>query len=347
MEILNVILHNLIKVEDSTKVELADRKTENAINHSAQHLSKGINEKFNTTGLNMGHFKLAEHDDDPLPHFESLLNKYYIEGQFSDYVAFTAAAARYFQKQLQDAPRAKGGHIWFNHYQHQGNSFLSVVMLREKTAMRIDALELEEFDSVDLDKLHMAARINLTKWIENKDNTGRYISFKIGREAKKVTDYFAKFIGCEEFTESRDDTRILIKAINSYCEQHGFESDKTEKVKAAVYDQITEWKKEGRTSLQLDGLSDVLDAMFLSENSDEQDRNQLLAIAQNEPFNLNNEITPDGRELRKLKRYAGQNKNISISFASELLNKSIFYKDGVLTINEIPQNLKEQLDNKL
>ncbi|PTP34448.1 nucleoid-associated protein [Vibrio splendidus] len=344
MEILNVILHNLLKVEDSTKVELADRKTENEINDSAQHLSKGINEKFNATGLNMGHFKLAEHDDDPLPHFESLLNKYYIDGAFTDYVTFTVSAARYFQKQLQEAPKAKGGHIWFNHYTHNENSFLSVVMLREKTAMRIDALELEEFESVDLDKLHMAARINLTKWLENKDNTGRYISFKIGREAKKVTDYFAKFIGCEEFTESRDDTRTLIKVISSYCEHHKFSNDKTEIVKSAVYDKIAAWKKEGMTSIKLDSLSEALDALYLPEDEDAKEKSQLISIAQNEPFNLNNEITPDTRELRRLKRYAGQNKDMSISFASELLNKSIFYKDGVLTIKNIPQNLKELLD---
>ena len=347
MEILNAILHNLIKKEDSTKVTLDPRKTENAINHSAKHLSKGINEKFNNTGLNMGHFKISKNDDDPIPHFETLLNKYYINEEFTDYVTFSTAAARHFQKQLQSAPKAKGGHVWFNHYLHQGKHYLSVVMLREKTAMRIDALELEEFDSVDLDKLHMAARINLTKWTENKDITGRYISFKIGREAKKVTDYFAKFIGCEEFTESRDDTRILISAVNAYCEHHGFNSDKIEKVKSAVFDQIVEWKNEGRTSLQLDGLSNVIDATFLSEDELENNKNQLLSIAQNDPFNLNNDITPDSRELRKLKRYSGKNKNMTISFASELLNTSIFYDDGVLTINDVPDSLKEQLDKKV
>ena len=347
MEIQNVILHNLIKAEGNTKVELDDRKKENAINESAKQLSKGINEKFNATGLNMGHFKLIKHDDDPLPHFEYLLNKYYLEGKFDNFVDFTVSAARHLRSKLMEAPKAKGGHIWFNHYLHQGVSFLSIVMLREKTVMRIDELELAEFDSVDLDKLHMAARINLTRWIAAKDEPGRYISFKIGRDAKKVTDYFAKFIGCEEFTESKDDTKALIKIIADYCSHHKFKDETAEKVKSTVYEQITEWvKEEQTTTIQIDRLSKLLDSSFLDENTPEKELNKLVSIAQNDPYHLNNEITPDKTQLRRLKRYSGKSKDVSISFSSVLLNKSVIYKDGSLTISAdaLPKSLKKELD---
>lgn len=95
MEIKNVILHNLIKEEKSTEVVLKDRSEENEINDSALQLSKEVNEKFNSTGINTGYFEKAEEDEQPT-HFEYLLKKYYNDG-FDDFVSFTRSAAGYLK----------------------------------------------------------------------------------------------------------------------------------------------------------------------------------------------------------------------------------------------------------
>ncbi|MCZ4387969.1 nucleoid-associated protein [Vibrio alginolyticus] len=347
MEIENVILHNLIKAEKKVKVELDDRKIENEINDSALQLSKEINEKFNSTGLNTGHFQKPEKDEQ-LTRFEFLLEKYYNDG-FEDFVNFTKSAAKYLQEQLMGAPLAKGGHLWFNHYTHAGDHFLSVVLLREKKVMRIDKLELEQFDSVDLDKLHMAARINLTKWKNADELSNRYISFKIGKEAKKVTGYFAKFIGCKEFTQAASDTKALVKCVEEYCSHHLFDDAKTEMVKNKAHDQIVEWRKEEKQTIRLDTLSTVLDATFLPEDVDEDKKGQFLRISQGEPYNLNNELATDANALRRLKKYSGRNKLISLSFDAKLLGNAVVYdpeNGGVLTITEIPKTLKDQLEGK-
>ncbi|EOW9434108.1 nucleoid-associated protein [Vibrio cholerae] len=346
MEIKNVILHNLIKEEKSTKVELDDRKQENEINDFAVQLSKGINERFNSTGLNTGHFRKPEKDEQ-LTQFENLLETYYDDG-FNDFVSFSKSAAAYLQKQLMGAAPAKGGHLWFNHYIHNGEHFLSVVLLREKVVMRIDKLELEQFDSVDLDKLHMAARINLTKWKNADELSNRYISFKIGKEAKKVTDYFANFIGCEEFTQAASDTKALVQCIGDYCRYHKFDDAKTELVKNKAHDQIIEWRKEEKQTIRLDTLSEIFDATFLSDDSEEYVKGHFLRISQGEPYNLNNELATDSNALRRLKKYSGKNQYISVSFDAKLLGHSVKYnpENGVLTISEIPKALKDQLDGK-
>ncbi|MGR5240208.1 nucleoid-associated protein [Photobacterium damselae] len=347
MKIENVILHNLIKEEKSTKVTLESRQYENAINEFAVQLSKEINDKFNSTGLNTGQFS-KQHGDEQITQFEFLLNKYYNNG-FSDYVAFTISAATHLQKQLMDTTMAKGGHLWFNHYTHNQEHFLSIVLLREKSVMRIDNLELKQFDSVDLDKLHMAARINLTKWNMKDEKINRYISFKIGKEAKKVTDYFAKFIGCQEFTQSKSDTKALIAAVESYCEHHQFDDITTEKVKSRTHDQIVEWRSNDKQTIRVDTLSVVLDTAFLPSDAEDENKGLLLHIAQADPYNLNNEITTDSNTLRRLKKYSGKNKNISISFDAKLLGNSVEYNPsngGVLIITDIPKSLKEQLDSR-
>ncbi|WED29905.1 nucleoid-associated protein [Vibrio sp. DW001] len=347
MEIKNVILHNLIKTENSTKTELVPRTQENEIDESASQLSKGINDKFNSTGLNTGLFRKPEKDEQ-LTQFEHLLEKYYDDG-FEDYVDFTKSAAAHLQKQLMGAQSAKGGHLWFNHYIHSGEHFLSVVLLREKTVMRIDKLELAQFDSVDLDKLHMAARINLTKWKNADELSNRYISFKIGKDAKKVTDYFADFIGCEEFTQAASDTKSLVKSVEAYCSHHSFDDVKTEIVKSKAHDQIVEWRKEDKQTIRLDTLSTILDAACLPEDAEEKDKGHFLLISQSDPYNLNNELATDANALRRLKKYSGKNKLISISFDAKLLGNAVAYdptNGGVLTITEIPKALKEQLDSR-
>lgn len=347
MEIKNVILHNLIKEEKSTEVVLKDRSEENEINDSALQLSKEVNEKFNSTGINTGYFEKAEEDEQPT-HFEYLLKKYYNDG-FDDFVSFTRSAAGYLKKQLALAPTAKGGHLWFNHYTHSGEHFLSVVLLREKIVMRIDKLELAQFDSVDLDKLHMAARINLTKWQNVNEQSKRYIAFKIGKEAKKITDYFAKFIGCKEFTQAAADTKSLVRCIEDYCHHHLFDADKIEMVKIKAHDQIIKWRKEDKQTIHLDALSTVLDATFLPADVEEDNKCQLLYIAQSEPHCLNNEITTDVNALRRLKKYSGKNKYLSLSFDANLLGSSVVYDSrdgGILTITEIPETLKDQLEGK-
>ncbi|OEF40121.1 nucleoid-associated protein NdpA [Vibrio cyclitrophicus 1F289] len=347
MEIKNVILHNLIKEEKNTKVELDGRPEENEVNESALQLSKGINERFNSTGLNTGHFEKPEADEQ-LTRFEFLLEKYYDDG-FENFVGFTKSAASYLQRQLMSAPSAKGGHLWFNHYIHSGEHFLSVVLLREKTVMRIDKLELEQFDSVDLDKLHMAARINLTKWQDTDKPSNRYISFKIGKEAKKVTEYFANFIGCKEFTQATADTKVLVKCIEAYCRHHFFDEAKTEIVKNKAHDQIVEWRKEEKQTIRLDALSTILDVTFLPDDFDEEKMGQFLRISQSEPYKLNNELATDPNALRRLKKYSGRNKLISLSFDAKLLGNAVVYdpgNGGVLTITEIPKTLKEQLEGK-
>ncbi|ODS05189.1 nucleoid-associated protein [Vibrio scophthalmi] len=346
MKIKNVILHNLIKEEKTTKVTLDPREQENEINESATQLSKDIIDKFNSTGLNTGHFFKPE-GDQQLTQFEFLLEKYYKDG-FPDFVGFTKSTAAHLQKQLMGAPTAKGGHLWFNHYTHNAEHFLSVVLLREKTVMRISQLELTQFDSVDLDKLHMAARINLSKWKNADEKSNRYISFKIGKEAKKVTDYFAKFIGCEEFTQATSDTKALVQSVEAFCKHHVFDDEMTEKVKSKTHDQIVEWRKEDKT-VRLDALSTILDATFLPEDTDDDKKGQFLRISQGEPYNLNNEVVTDTNALRRLKKYSGKNKDISISFDAKLLGNAVEYdpkNGGVLTITQIPKALKEQLDNR-
>ena len=207
-----------------------------------------------------------------------------------------------------------------------------------------EKLTLAEIERLDLDRLHMAARINLKNWSQGQSE--KYISFRIGRLARELTDYFSNFIGCEEATKSKIDTLNLVEVTKVYCEKHSFDEVKTQNVKEFVYERCVDWLSEDQPIL-IDTLSELLDGVFKPEESD-----LFLEIAQEEPFFLNNSLPIEKTALRSLTRYSGKTKKMSISFDSDLINKTVFFneKTGQLTIKDVPEGLKEQLssgaDNK-
>ncbi len=252
MAIKNIIMHETRKNEGDKNTVILYRDAENDIDDHANFLSSELSKLFNKTGLSTGNF-ISPNNDDPETHFVTLLEKYFTNNEFSDFVTFSTSSTDHFKTKLDEKPTSKGGYLWFNHYSHDEKHFLSIVLLRKKNSISIsDQLNLEDIQEIDLEKIHMAARINLTAWTGGKNE--RYIAFKIGKDAKNVTDYFSKFIGCEEYTQAKEDTRNLIEITKKYCEENKFDHVKTEEIKQYVKNQCLEWGKEDKPVL-LDKLS--------------------------------------------------------------------------------------------
>jgi nucleoid-associated protein len=337
MGILNIIVHEVQKEDSKSPVKLICREEENVADQHAELLSSHLTALFRKTGLNTGGFGILESEDDPEPHFVVLLKRFFCDSQFKDFVTFTSAAARHFKKQLEKSGGAKGGYLLFNHYTYGDENFLSVVLLRKKFGLSLsDDLTLDEIEELDLDKLHMAARINLSAW--KSRSSEKYISFRIGKDAKDVTDYFSEFIGCVEYTRAKVDTQNLVSVTKRFCSELGLSDNKSEEIKNFVFDQCISWLEE-EVPVHLDQLSKILDSKLALEDS-----GRFLELAQGDPYFLTNEIPVEKRILKGLKRYIGRDSKLSISFDSDLLNVSIFYDgENGLRITNIPSGLKDQL----
>ena len=338
MPIQNIILHEVYKEDGSKVAAVRCRDHENKIDLHAEELSSQLSLLFRRTGLNTGGFSSTESEDSEPPFFQILLSRFYSSNQFSDFVAFSKAATKHFKKKWDSSSSTKGGYLLYNHYSYGPDHFLSVVLLRKKHGLSLSYdLTLDEIEQLDLDKLHMAARINLSAW--ETEGSKKYISFRVGKSATDVTDYFSEFIGCEEYTRARIDTQNLVAVTKKYCTEVGFDEVKSESVRAFVYDQCVRWL-EDEVPVELDKLSAILDAQYSPKTT-----GVFLAIAQNEPFQLTNELPIEKSALRGLTRFRGNDKKISISFDSDLLNVSVFYNEkGELRITKLPSALKDQLD---
>jgi len=338
MSIENIIVHEVRKEEDQSVATIYPRNEENIVDEHAQTLSTQLSGLFRKTGLLTGRFETPENPDDPKPHFVTLLESHFDEGNFENFVTFSDAAAREFKRKLDETGASKGGYLWFNHYTYNEENFLSIVLLRKKNGLALsNDLTLDQIEQLDLDKLHMAARINLTAWLSGTST--RFISFRIGRGAKDVTEYFAKFVGCEEYTRARADTQNLVQVTKKYCAVNNFSDDKTEDVKQFVFERCNTWLDESEPVL-LERISELLDSSFTP-----QEEGRFLEIAQDDPFFLSNEVPIEKSALRGLTRYTGKTKKLSLSFDSDLINISVFYNenDEEIRITDVPVKLKEQL----
>ncbi|WP_375170728.1 nucleoid-associated protein [Marinobacter sp.] len=348
MDIKNIIVHEVDKHKSETSGDMVVgydiRKKENPINDHSKMLVNQVSKLFRNTGLSSGNFKTPIDENDEKPDFEKLLEKQFSENKFHDFVEFTSVATRNFGRLLNKAPNAKGGYLWFNHYVYDGKHFLSIVLLRKKEGLRIKNLSLDPVEEIDLDKLHMAARINISNWLEKSLLETRYISFRVGRTTGNVTDYFADFIGCQEYTEAKEDTSNLIAVTVEYCHHHAFDPCKIERAKDEVFERCRKWIDDGKP-VYIEDISLVLDKTF---SIDDEQAGVFLRVAQKDPYNLNNEIKIDKKTLSGLVRYRGHNKKMNISFDSELLDEVVFFnkEKGYLEFRELPEKLLAQLKNR-
>lgn len=213
--------------------------------------------------------------------------------------------------------------------------------MRQGISLSAD-LSFTEVDELNLETLHRAARINLTEW--RRGSSERYVVFKIGRQAREVTQYFSVFIGCQEYTASKLDTRKLVAATKRFCEERELsEADSTQAKK--VVSEFCRDRIDREEPVLLEEVSQLLDTHY--PPADEEQRGLMLFIAQEE-YELTNRLAAiDRTALRSLMRYQGRTTKISVSFDADLLEQTVHFDPDTrhLTITELPPALLAELDN--
>ncbi|PMZ61364.1 nucleoid-associated protein YejK, partial [Pseudomonas sp. GW247-3R2A] len=113
--------------------------------------------------------------------------------------------------------------------------YLAIALLHHSEGVAVtDQLDVTPSRHLDLGQLHLAARINLSEWQNNKQSK-QYISFIKGKNGKKVSEYFRDFIGCQEGVDGPGETRTLLKAFSDFVESEDLpEESAREKTKTLV-----------------------------------------------------------------------------------------------------------------
>lgn len=273
--------------------------------------------------------------------FDSAEESYPYQKYLDDYLSrklkfkeFTEKAILHFEKVINEISQATGGYVLFCHFETT-EDFLATIVLNDKESYIIDNnLDINANFRLDIEKLDVANFTNCTKWNNNEDI---YLSFTRGKKA--VSNYFKKFIGCTDFTSSKESSENLKRALNDYFIHAGYDQKTTDDIKATIFSYCEERSKK-KEDISLEFLSSLV-------SHDEPDA--FKEFASSEKYQVSAAFKGHTNTLRSLKYYTHKSKDLTIVFDHKLLNNSIFYeeKKNQLLIKKIPDDLREQLSKQL
>lgn len=338
MAIKNVIIHQVRRDKTGEKLTVQLRDTENNIDGLAAVLTEDLLDLFSNASLSIGEFQVLD-DKEAQPVFEQKLKKYYDDdAECTDFAGLTKELSKRFESILvsKQLTSVKGGFLVFYQYETRGNNWLAVAILNKTDGIDVSKqLDVIASQVLDLKKLHLGAAINLTQW--QTEMNSRYIRFRTGL-AVEVRDYFEEFIGCQRDKEAaKHETKELKKAIRTFAtNNYEFTEEQISGKVNTAHDFITEQQKEGNQIL----LSQIANRVF-------PDQPEEFVKEARENFNLPEDIAIHKASLRAYKKISGRGNGIAISFDSDMLGREVEYKDGVLSIKEIPISLKTALEEEL
>nr|WP_100548003.1 MULTISPECIES: nucleoid-associated protein YejK [unclassified Pseudomonas] len=333
MPIRHCIVHLIDKKPDGSPAALHARDSELAASAAMENLLADLNESYNAKqGKAWGLF----HEESGAYPFSGWL-KAYLDGE-QDFTAFSRQAVEHLQKLMEESNLSTGGHVLLAHYQQGMTDYLAIALLHHSEGVAVtDALDVTPAKHLDLSQLHLAARINISEWQNNKQSK-QYISFIKGKNGKKVSDYFRDFIGCQEGIDGPGETRTLLKAFSDFVESEDLpEEQAREKTKTLV----------GYASGQAK-LGEPITLEELSGLIDEERPKAFYEHIRNKDYGMAPEFPADKRTLSQFQRFTGRAEGLSISFEAHLLGSKIEYDEGrdMLIIRQLPTQLKDQLKRR-
>ena len=333
MPIRHCIVHFIDKKPDGSPAVLHARDAELPVNQAMENLMADLNDSYNAKqGKAWGFF----HDESGAYPFSGWLKGYLDNEQ--DFAAFSRQAVEHLQKLMEESNLSTGGHVLLSHYQQGMTDYLAIALLHHSEGVTVtEALEVAPAKHLDLGQLHLAARINLSEWQNNRQSK-QYISFIKGKNGKKVSDYFRDFIGCQEGVDAPSETRTLLKAFSDFVESEDLAEEQAREKTSALVDYATGQARRGEPMTLED----------LSEAIDEERPRAFFEHIRNKDYGLSPEIPPDKRTLNQFRRFTGRAEGLSISFEAHLLGSRVEYDEttDTLTIRQVPTQLKDQLKRR-
>lgn len=333
MPIHHSIVHLIEKKPDGSPAQLHLRDRELGDSPAIDNLLGDLNENYNAKqGKAWGLF----HDESGAYPLRGWLSAY-LDGE-SDFTTFSQRAVEHLKNLMEQSNLSTGGHVLFAHYQQGMSDYLVIALLHHSEGVAVsEALEVTPAKHLDLNQLHLAARINISEW-HNNQQSRQYISFIKGRNGKKVSDYFRDFIGCQEGVDAPNETRTLLKAFSDFVESEDLAEEQTWEKTSTLVDYATTQARLGEP-IALEELSGLID----------EDRPRAFyEHIRNKDYGLSAEIPPDKRTLNQFRRFTGRAEGLSISFEAHLLGSRIEYDEDrdTLIIRQLPSQLKDQLKRR-
>ena len=189
MLVHNCIIHCVDKTGESASGQLFLRDSVLPESKVISQLIEDLHDRFDDAAPTARGFFNSDEDTYPL----SRWLQEYVDGDV-DFAGFSQASTLHLGTLIPKSDAYSGGHVLFAHCSQGITDYLYIAVLQLRSGFAVTQ-ELKVLPSLqlDLDRLRMTARINLSLW-ETGGESAPYISFIDGQSHVP----FAEFIGCNE-----------------------------------------------------------------------------------------------------------------------------------------------------
>ena len=328
MIITNVIVHKIISAQYDSEVIIQKRGNEITLpNNNADNLLSSIELSINKDR------NIAFAGFDEISWFPQNLNNYINDN--SSFYEFSVDSLSQLASHMSLVPAATGGYLVMAHYsESNGNPFFMVILLKDREGIGInDKLDLEPIQSLDLERLHFAARIDISKWQSTNPKIKRnHIWFLKGKNRENVVKYFKTFLGINEglYSDPQKQNANLVKAVLRFTSD---EYDYAQR-EIAIHriHELAIAKNETNEYISLQEITSLI-------SPNEPDK--FITYLIQEKIEIPGEFPVEISEINKLNRLRARTKDFYISFHRDAIENGIIWKNdrGNIEIKGAPQEL--------
>lgn len=255
-----------------------------------------------------------------------------------EFLPFSVKLCELLVSALVDTGTPETGFLVISQFQYLATDYLMVALVDTKEHIEVtNRLQLSVASHLDLAKMQLAARIDLSQYQSNPD-LNRYISFIKGRAGRKISDFFLSFLGCAEEVDIKQQNQVLLEQVENYMDSEQFAPEE----KTRKREEIASYYKE-----QIDGGEDIeVQEVSKTLAMHDQTADFHAFTQQQSDVQLEESFQGDKSAIKSLSKFSGQGGGISISFERKMLGERVSYSasSDTLIIKGLPPNLKDQLN---
>ncbi|GAA0857325.1 nucleoid-associated protein YejK [Aliiglaciecola litoralis] len=332
------VVHQLA-VNEQQQLSVIPKNSCFEVRPEIEMLAQQINHAFNQKpGKGVGNFlQVDDTQEEDAPETDNSFQQSLLETieDPEQFVEFSVASCEKLKKSMVEMGAVETGFVVFSHYEFLATEYLMIALLNTKQHVEItDSLELTYSDHLDLAKMQLAVRIDLTQ-LKTMPEQNRYISFIKGRMGRKVSDFFMHFIGCEERVDVKQQNKQLLQSVDEFIASEQLDKKEQQQTRQVVSDYYKAKLEEGED----------INIAELAENLPKESGRDFAQFNQQSEAPLEEKFQADRGVLKTLAKFSGQGGGISLSFDRALYGERIIYDEDTdtLYIKGIPPNLKDQL----
>jgi len=296
---------------------------------ASEELLLALHQKFNSKpSRGIGRFA----DSPKGTQVENALNSWLQEPE--TFIGFSKLLTSSLATEMSRYQLESAGYMLFAAYSYAGQQFLFMTLLPTKEQLSCtDDMRLMRYRLLDAESLNLALRFDLLNFQHAGEQC--YATFIKGRAGRKVADFFLDAVGISELMDTKQQAEQLSQVVNDFCDAHLDD----QQMKHQLKEEVVGFCKQQKDAGEAVKLEEIESLAATHSDADFTD-----FIAQYEQP-LPDDISPDMGVLRKLTRFSGTGKGVSVSFDAKHLGERGVYDEQAnkLTIFDVPPNLKDQL----